>query len=68
MSYDLNDENSIEAKLISGKITKSEFMEISVGRGYKEKRAFEYAERLLYDRNNRMPNLRPRNLVIPTIY
>jgi hypothetical protein len=64
MIYNLINEDSPAFQLISGKITKSEFMEIMVKRGRKEKRSFQGAERLLYDRGNRMPNLIPRKLVV----
>lgn len=54
--------NSPVANLVSGKITISEFMEIKVKHGYKEKKAFQVAQSILYDRGNRMPNLRPRKI------
>lgn len=60
MTYNLSDENSPAYKLITGKITTSEFMETQIKLGRKPKRAFEEAERLLYDRGNRMPNLNPK--------
>lgn len=60
MFYDLVSEDSPAVKLISGRINVSEFMEIMVLKGHKEKKSFQEAERLLYDRGNRMPNLNPR--------
>jgi hypothetical protein len=59
MWYNLENKNSPIGQLIDGIITTSEFMEIMVKRGHKEKKAFETAERIKYDRGNRMPNLKP---------
>lgn len=59
MMYD-EGEDSLIGQLKAGKINRSEFMAVLVKAGWKEKRAFEFAERMLYDRYNRMPHLKPR--------
>lgn len=56
--------NTIEELLRSKNSTISQVMSLLIGQGMKDKKAFQRAENLLYERYNRMPNLRPRRCKI----